>query len=409
MKKITFFITLLLFETSIFAQTIFKSKVVDAESGEGIPYASVFFENQNKGTATNIEGEFVLEIPNFPQNIVISHISYEKKIITIKNTESLTIKLTLSPQMLNEVAISGDSDYAKKLVANAYEKAKKERKNTQYGKVFYRQKTKNGEEYNELQEVFYEAKFSTKGVEAWKISNARYGKVEGTLDDPMFQFTNFSYLGGGFRFFSDGKKLDKKALALPIGKISHEYYEYELKTWIRQGDREIAIISFFPKKGRGYEVGKGELYIDTKNYWIYRVKAIYFLGSEGVNTAKNVKVENQTLTFDVYGKLNQQGNWLIDRYQVETSMDFINAATGTRKNAEIQSTLFFYEYDNTLKSNGFKDLTLKTKDLEKIRKIPYDSVFWKNNPIIKRTPLEEKILKDFESKKLIGNMFDLEK
>jgi len=49
-------------------------------------------------------------------------------------------------------------------------------------------------------------------------------------------------------------------------------------------------------------------------------------------------------------------------------------------------------------------LLLKSKSflLDKIAQSKYDAAFWSNNPIIKRTPLENKAIKIFEKKNLLG-------
>jgi hypothetical protein len=49
-----------------------------------------------------------------------------------------------------------------------------------------------------------------------------------------------------------------------------------------------------------------------------------------------------------------------------------------------------------------KKLDSKDKLIEKIDKTKYDSEFWKNNPIVKRTNVEEKIIKTFETSNAFG-------
>ncbi|MNL74194.1 hypothetical protein D3C87_1997860 [compost metagenome] len=45
-------------------------------------------------------------------------------------------------------------------------------------------------------------------------------------------------------------------------------------------------------------------------------------------------------------------------------------------------------------------------DYESIKKTPYDPVFWFNNPIIKRNPLEQKLISEFEKENIIGNLLN---
>ena len=43
-------------------------------------------------------------------------------------------------------------------------------------------------------------------------------------------------------------------------------------------------------------------------------------------------------------------------------------------------------------------------DLATIKKITYDPAFWQNNAVVKRTPIEEQVMKSFEQKGNFGTM-----
>lgn len=47
------------------AQNVIHGQVTDSETGVGIPFANVFIQNSNKGTATDAEGNYRLEA-DFP-------------------------------------------------------------------------------------------------------------------------------------------------------------------------------------------------------------------------------------------------------------------------------------------------------------------------------------------------------
>jgi hypothetical protein len=410
MKKCYFITYVLIFLCQIsIAQQFTKGTILDAENGAPIPFANVFFSNLYKGTSTNESGEFILEISSFPQEITISHISYEKQKIQVQNDKNLTIKLVPLSITLGEVFITGEPDYAFKLVQKAYGKMKKESKKDYYGKVFYRQKTYNDEQCIEVQEKFYEAKFSTQRIEQWKITNARFAEKVGTKVNPIINFTNFSYLGGAFKFFQD--KLSEKELAqslvLPIGESSFDKYDYELKRIIKGKENEIAVIAFTPKQEKKLILMQGELYLDIKNAWIYKIKGIFNLANIGFLRFKDLKdiAENSLLTFEVASNLDKEGNWQIDYFKTTNTFDYVSPSLNLRKKVKAESVLFFYEYDEKLKNRSMKALELEINDLKAMAKLPYNKEFWQNNPIIKRTPLEEDIIKSFEEAKAFGNMF----
>ena len=60
----TLFVSSFLFLQAFAQQTVITGKVIDQTTGEGIPFASVFFKNTTVGTSTNFEGKFVLNKEN---------------------------------------------------------------------------------------------------------------------------------------------------------------------------------------------------------------------------------------------------------------------------------------------------------------------------------------------------------
>jgi len=70
----------LLFPTVLFAQEefIIRGRVIDAESGETLPYANVFVANTTFGTSTDLDGNYELKLPSSGSyDVVISFMGYE--------------------------------------------------------------------------------------------------------------------------------------------------------------------------------------------------------------------------------------------------------------------------------------------------------------------------------------------
>lgn len=85
------------------AQSI-SSKVVDAKSGEAIPYATVQY-GENKGIITNDEGEFSLYLTTsaMPDSLYISCMGYEKTAISAQKVLDSVIAIDPKPIELSEV------------------------------------------------------------------------------------------------------------------------------------------------------------------------------------------------------------------------------------------------------------------------------------------------------------------
>ena len=88
------------------AKTItLKGVVLEASNGEPIPMATIRIKNQNKGTNTNLDGEFSLEC-KVGDVLVISFVGLEEQEFTVKNAGPVTIKLKESAEMLEEVVVT---------------------------------------------------------------------------------------------------------------------------------------------------------------------------------------------------------------------------------------------------------------------------------------------------------------
>ena len=85
-----------------YAQQTFRGRVVDADTGEPLPYASIYVA-EGKGTLTNGDGEFTIEM-SATENIKISYLGY--KTVFITNPEpSMSIRMKALPRQLREVEV----------------------------------------------------------------------------------------------------------------------------------------------------------------------------------------------------------------------------------------------------------------------------------------------------------------
>ncbi len=100
MKEKRFLTIILLFSISVFSQL--KGKVVD-EYNKPISYVNITVENENTGTTSEENGEFVLRISDTNKNLIFSAIGFEKKII--KASESKEVVLKQEEIKLKEIII----------------------------------------------------------------------------------------------------------------------------------------------------------------------------------------------------------------------------------------------------------------------------------------------------------------
>ena len=94
-----------------FAQNSIKDRVTDKTNNEALPFANVYLPEQNKGTLTDKNGEFVLiNLPKGELKIQFSYMGYKTiiKSIIANNTETLlNIEMESAVLQAEEVVISG--------------------------------------------------------------------------------------------------------------------------------------------------------------------------------------------------------------------------------------------------------------------------------------------------------------
>lgn len=102
-----------LISLSAFGQTTVSGIIENAETKEPILYVNIGILNKNKGTVSNENGEFTLEIPTefISDTIKVSSIGYESKTFIVvdfisKLKESRSIKLSEKVIELNKVVVS---------------------------------------------------------------------------------------------------------------------------------------------------------------------------------------------------------------------------------------------------------------------------------------------------------------
>ncbi|HNP07527.1 MAG TPA: carboxypeptidase-like regulatory domain-containing protein, partial [Cyclobacteriaceae bacterium] len=105
------FTVLFLLSGLLHAQTLtISAKVVDRETKEPLPFASVGLKNKPIGTITNLQGEFDFHIPiEFRNDVLVinmlGYLPYEDPAWTVTNNVT-TIEMVKSTQFLDEVIVS---------------------------------------------------------------------------------------------------------------------------------------------------------------------------------------------------------------------------------------------------------------------------------------------------------------
>jgi TonB-linked SusC/RagA family outer membrane protein len=83
-----------------------KGKVLD-EKGEGIPGVTVLVKGTQRGTSTEVSGDFDLSVPDENVTLVFSFVGYVTQEVVLGNQSSLTVNLVTDVNALDEIVVVG--------------------------------------------------------------------------------------------------------------------------------------------------------------------------------------------------------------------------------------------------------------------------------------------------------------
>ena len=379
-------------------QTIY-GVIKDSKTGETIPFCSITVLNSDIGTSSNEIGEFEIKVDSLPTQLFISHINYQTQRVSIKKNERLIIKLNPLVYELEEVSISSEKDfYAYSVAKKAFRRADVYTKNKKYGKAYYRQKSKNGNEYTEFSEIIYDVKYSTEGIDDWDIIEGRYALKDGTVNN-----RNYTLLSKVLKSFQP----NSEDLIFPLRDQIEKYYKVRIIEKTTTNDGEIALLTFIPLDGIKSPILEAEAYINTTNNQLLKLTATVKNDDLSVIQfkEKNTSKKNYTLTYEMVFKKGLIQDVVIDYLKVDQEFDYYKEDV-LKTHVSTSSVLSFFEHytPNSRKKLG-RQFRRNESDWQKINAIGYNNEFWKENPIVRRTPIEKEIINAFEKNNSFESIF----
>lgn len=125
MRKIGLILVCCLFYTSlVLAQSLrVTGKVIDAEDGSPMIGVTVAIQNSQKGTTTNLDGNYSIEAQK-NDVLVFSYIGKSSKTVTVKSQSRIDVKLSDDVNQLNDVVIVGYGTMKKRDLTGAISQVK---------------------------------------------------------------------------------------------------------------------------------------------------------------------------------------------------------------------------------------------------------------------------------------------
>ncbi len=118
--RLMLIVGLLVTSNNLLAQShAVTGKVTDAESGMGIPGATIYEQGTSNGTLTNMDGDFSIKLASPTAVIEVSFVGYQTIIIPIENRAVVNVNLSEKVSELDEVVVIGYGTQKKKVVTGA--------------------------------------------------------------------------------------------------------------------------------------------------------------------------------------------------------------------------------------------------------------------------------------------------
>jgi hypothetical protein len=326
----------LLFSPTAIAQTTkVKGSVKDTDTGEGIPFANVYFKNTTIGVTTDLDGNYTMETRDHSVNILcVMILGYEAKEVPINNGSfnQVDFKLKSTVEALNAVIVKPDDHYVRWImrqvdknrdrnnpeslpryecdtynkmeldVTNADEQMRNKLLRKNFGFVFNYMDTSvvSGQPYlpvmiSETASRYYHQNFPIVKREMIKAT-----KVSGIEDEAMVaQFTGNMHVKTNF--YDNFMHIFDVQLPSPLSRFGNTYYNYYLVDSLNIEGRKTYKIRFHPDKLVSSPTFDGEMTIDAKDFALRDMHARLKKGAN-VNWVKDfvVDVVNQPLNDSVW-------------------------------------------------------------------------------------------------------------
>ncbi len=337
--------------------TTLSGKITD-EKGDPLPFTTLYVLNTTKGTTSNINGEYAIELAPGTYELVFQYVGYKK---TTK-----TITLGSSPATLN-VTLQSEALQLKEIVVSAAEK------DPAYRVI---RETIKKREYHKKQVQAYQCQVYIKGMQTIdekpdkvfgfvipldtgivylsesisELSFEQPDKIkEVMISSKVSGSTNsFSYNQGSQMMFSfydnllKAEGLSERGYVSPIANNALLFYEYELKGVIQENGLLINKIKVIPRR-KNDPVFSGYIYIIEDSWKIHSVD-LTLTKEHQLEFIDNLNIRQvyAPVQDDIWMMISQKFTFTVDIFGFKGKGNFI----GIHSDYKVQPNLDFIKKDS---------------------------------------------------------------
>ncbi|MCX6333060.1 MAG: carboxypeptidase-like regulatory domain-containing protein [Bacteroidia bacterium] len=308
-----------------------KGKVIDAESGVPLVFASVAVVDANVAIVTNIDGEFTLKIGESlaSKELEFTFIGYKNKVVAISSLRDKGYKNIISmeqaPIPIKEIIVKPIDPYD--IVTKAISRIGKNYESVpNLMTAFYRETIRKNRTYVSIGEAVVEI-FKAPYANDVRFDNARIYKGRKSADVEKMDTVLFKLQGGPVSTLDlDLAKNTEAILTIDAMK----YYNYSLSGVVEIDGRPHYVIDFVQKPSVDIPLFMGSLYIEMDSYALTEAEFGFNLSDK--DAAQSIFIRKKPLGMEVTPEIatyrtkyrEQNGKWYFEysRAEVKFKVDW---------------------------------------------------------------------------------------
>jgi len=276
----------------------FKGKVVDAENGTPLVFATVAVKETNVATITNIDGEFSIKVyeTQTSKNLEVTYLGYKNKTVPLTDLRidgyKNVISMSPAPIPIKEIIVKPIDPES--IVRNAISKIGRNYVDEpNLMTAFYRETIRKNRTYVSIGEAVVEI-FKAPYNSDIRFDGARIYKGRKGSDVEKMDTVLFKLQGGPVTVLQlDIAKNTEDILTLDAMK----YYDYTLSTVVEIDDKPHYVISFKQKPSVDNPLFLGNLYIETTTNAI--TEAEFGFNLENKDAVSTIFIKKKPLGMEV--------------------------------------------------------------------------------------------------------------
>mgnify|MGYP001230239266 CR=1 FL=1 len=380
--KVILLLFLSTFAINSFSQESNKSLFIEgvvSDSGNALPFATVYNHSDKSATITNHEGYFELEISSWSDTVLVSYVGYKtKKINFSENRNKYNIELKAASVDIRTVTVF-PKDYTS--IYNLLESCKNKRsRKKKESKSYYQLKSYIDNQQIELVEAFFNATVYGYDLLDMKLKCGRVGLRK--KEKSFFGSLETSKSINHHKLFFSSQNFPASPLEFNAKRMKRKFYLELEETYLDENQDSIFVVYLFPKKNKdemffcrawinATDTSLLKVELQGSDLDIFPFMPIYeddYLSSKNLTMTKTFKTIDEESFFE----------------QIYFEYDFNyhkNGENGYRVKTE--AILYNYDFQTPffIPFYGFKSKGLT--DYQMLGAIPYNQFFWEYNDELK--------------------------